>query len=142
MKKFIKRWAAPVLCGLFIFLLFKFILFFGYVPSTSMEPAIKADSFITGYRVFNDIDRGDVLVFKHGSYMLVKRVAAVGGDIIYIDQTGAVLSVNEEQQNAARILEVPEGCYFMLGDNSDASIDSRYWEDPFIKRKQIIAKLW
>jgi signal peptidase I len=142
MKKFIQKWAAPVLCGLIIFLLFKFVLFFGYVPSTSMEPTIKAGSFIAGYRVINEINRGDILVFKHGNYFLVKRVAAVEGDLIYIDCTGTIISFNEEQQDAARILEVPGGCYFMLGDNTNDSVDSRKWKDPFIKREQIIAKLW
>ena len=142
MKKFIQKWAAPVLCGLFIFCLFKFILFFGYVPSASMEPTIKAGSFITGYRVFGGINRGDVLVFRHSNYMIVKRVAAVEGDLIYIDCTGTVISVNEELQDAARILEVPDGCYFMLGDNINESFDSRKWDDPYIRRDQIIAKLW
>jgi len=142
MKKFIMKWAAPVMCGLFILLLFKFILFFGYVPSSSMEPAIKAGSFITGHRIIVDINRGDVLVFKHGNIVVVKRVAAVEGDMIYINQTGTVLSVNEAIPSADKILEVPEGCYFMLGDNVEESLDSRSWEDPYIKREMIIAKLW
>lgn len=107
-----------------------------------MEPTIKAGSLITGYRAVGRINRGDILIFTHDRYMVVKRVAALEGDTIYIDHTGTIISVNEEVQNAARILEVPAGCFFMLGDNTDDSIDSRFWEDPFITRKQIIAKLW
>ena len=52
MKKLIKHWAAPVMCGLFIFLLFRFVLFIGYVPTASMEPTIQTESMIIGYRVF------------------------------------------------------------------------------------------
>lgn len=30
----------------------------------------------------------------------------------------------------------------MLGDNAKASYDSRYWENPFVKAEDIIAKLY
>ena len=142
MKKIIKQWAAPVLCGLFIFMLFKFVLFIGYVPSESMEPTIKAGSCITGCRIVGEIRRGDIIVFKHNNIMLVKRVAAIPGDIIYIDAIGEVIFVNEGHPNASLVLTVPDGGYFMLGDNIGNSDDSRIWKDPFISKRQIIAKIW
>jgi len=142
MKKIIKQWAAPVLCGLFILLLFRFAFFIGYVPSTSMEPTIKAGSVIFGHRFISNINRGDVLVFSHDRYMVVKRVAAVERDLIYIDQTGTVISVNDKLSGAVKIMRVPDGCFFMLGDNINDSIDSRAWDNPYITRKQVIAKLW
>ncbi|WP_418461796.1 S26 family signal peptidase [Frisingicoccus sp.] len=39
-------------------------------------------------------------------------------------------------------LLVPEGCYYVLGDNAGNSLDSRYWEEPFVKEEEIVAKLW
>lgn len=36
---------------------------------------------------------------------------------------------------------VPEGCYYMLGDNRNNSEDSRFWVEPFVKESDIIAKV-
>lgn len=36
---------------------------------------------------------------------------------------------------------VPEQSYLVLGDNKDNSMDSRYWEDPYILKKDVVAKL-
>ena len=36
--------------------------------------------------------------------------------------------------------EVPEGCYFMLGDYRNVSKDSRYWLNPYVEKDKIIGK--
>ena len=38
--------------------------------------------------------------------------------------------------------EVPEGCYFMLGDNRNNSEDARYWDDPYIDEDKMLAKVY
>ena len=35
---------------------------------------------------------------------------------------------------------VPEGCYFMLGDNRNNSKDSRMWDNPYVKKEKILGK--
>ena len=36
--------------------------------------------------------------------------------------------------------EVPEDCYFMLGDNRNHSRDSRFWDNTFVRFDQIVGK--
>ncbi|MEE1502670.1 MAG: S26 family signal peptidase [Acutalibacteraceae bacterium] len=111
------------------FLIFKFIFMLGYVPTESMEPTIKAESFCLGTRLVNPdkCEVGDILMFEHDGAVLVKRVAAVGGQE-FIADTGETFKVPEEH-------------FFMLGDNVDNSYDSRYWEEPYVSKDDIVAKL-
>ncbi len=128
-KKTGMKWFAlliPVFFVISIVLLFKFVFFIGYVPSASMEPTLKTDSLILGTRVYDDIEVGDIVIFEFEDNLLVKRVAAKGGEKFEVD--GVEYSV-------------PDGCYFMLGDNREDSYDSRFWDDPYISNAAIVAKL-
>ena len=92
----------PVFFAFIVFLLFRFVFIIGYVPSESMEPTLKTDSYIFGVRIYRDINVGDIIIFEHDGTVMVKRVAAVGGEII------------EEND---QVFTVPDGAYFVLGDN-------------------------
>lgn len=59
-------------------------------------------------------------MFWHDERLLVKRVAAIGGDII--GENGQTLTV-------------PADCFYVLGDNTEHSYDSRYWTCPFVAAK-------
>ena len=37
--------------------------------------------------------------------------------------------------------EVPENCYFMMGDNRNDSGDARYWNNPYISKDKMVAKV-
>lgn len=140
MRRF--RWVLlPAALCLAVWVLFRFVLFLGYVPSVSMEPTIPAGSVILGSRIFGELERGDVVIFRHEGKTLVKRIAAGEGDRVYLGDESGAFSVNEPLPGASRVLIVPQGCFFMVGDNREEAIDSRKWEEPFIVGSEICAIL-
>lgn len=120
------KWLVPAIAMLLTFILLKCVFLIGYVPTESMEPTLERGSYIIGCRIYSDLETGDIIIFRHDGKLLVKRIAAVEGDII--ERNGVSLTV-------------PKGCYYVLGDNVENSYDSRYWENPFVREEDVIAKL-
>lgn len=131
-----------MLCGLFLFLCMKFIFLIGYVPTASMEPTIQEGSYILGLRLHGELQLGDVVIFRMDGRNLVKRIAAVPGDIVYIDESTFTIKINSVLESATKIIEVPEGHFYMLGDNPSESYDSRYWDNPFLHQNNVLARLF
>lgn len=140
-RKGVSRWGTPIALTLFALVLFRAILFVGYVPTSSMEPTLEAGSYIMGSRISKDLNNGDIVVFHHDGQLLVKRIAACPGDEIDLREIAYMKTIAIPVWEDP-ILTVPENCYFMLGDNVENSIDSRYWTDPFIQSSDIVAKLF
>lgn len=117
----------PALISILVIIILKTIVFIGYVPTDSMEPALHKGNIIFGYRIVNEIDKGDIIAFKHSGHVLVKRVAATPGETIFMN---------------GHEYDVPDNCYIVLGDNSNRSYDSRYWKNPYVLQKDIVAKIF
>ena len=81
MRKFVK-WLIPASVLVTTVLLFRFVFFIGYVSTESMEPTIHKGSFILGCWIFGELKVGDIIVFEYEGKQIVKRVAAVGGDVV------------------------------------------------------------
>lgn len=137
MKKFEIPPIPVVIFGI-CYLIFTQLLFVGFVPTSSMEPTIPTGSLIVGTRVFRELEVGDVIVFEHDGKRMVKRIAAVPGDVVVWDELEYADGVEPPERDSESVV-VPEGCYFVLGDNAQDSWDSRYWEKPLINIKNILA---
>lgn len=114
----------PISVAVAVIVLFRCVFLLGYVPTSSMEPTLKTDSLFLGIRFVGTIEVGDIIVFRHDEKLLVKRVAAVGGDMI---------------EHNGQVLTVPEDCFYVLGDNAEHSCDSRCWKEPFVEKQDVFA---
>lgn len=130
-------WMFPA-AALFFFCLFRFVFFWGFVPTQSMEPTIPAGSFILGTRLYGKLEVGDIIVFEKDGQYLVKRIAGCPGDVINLSEI-TFMDSTISPNRGVECLTVPQECYYVLGDNVQNSIDSRYWDSPFIRHNSIIA---
>ena len=143
MKKYkyrVKPWMLPVGLTLVFVLILRFVLLVGYVPTPSMEPTLRQNSIIIGTRLFGELKTGDIIVFQKDGVLVVKRIAGSPGERIDLTKISYMESVPipiYEQE----VITVPENAYFLLGDNSQNSWDSRYWDDPFVPAEAIVAKV-
>lgn len=136
--KRVKPWRVPVGLTLLVYVLLQYVFLIGYVPTGSMEPTLPQGSFIIGTRIFSEPEVGDIIVFEKDGMLMVKRVAAAPGDTVDLSQltymTSAPVPVREET-----FITVPGGCYFVLGDNTQNSWDSRYWNNPYVSFSDLVA---
>lgn len=140
------------------------------VPTGSMESTIRVGSRLIGnrlaYKSGDTPKQGDIVIFHYPdneSTYFVKRIIGMPGDVIELipdtelrnnsqDAVTGHVYVNghpiyEDYLNESMIVDeymkfdVPKGSYFCMGDNRNNSHDSRYWENHFVKKDKIIAKV-
>lgn len=129
------------------------------VRGTSMNPTLNNGDKMLVSGLFYSPKAGDVVVFKKDEYdperALVKRVIATEGQVINIDFDNGIVYVDGEPLEEDYIMEpttnkidfigpqtVPEGCVFVMGDNRNASTDSRKTEIGMVDSRLILGKAY
>ncbi|MFV0504621.1 MAG: signal peptidase I [Lachnospirales bacterium] len=154
-KDEIKSWVSMILVAI-VFALFinNFIIINAVVPTGSMKDTIMVGDRLIANRLsytFSEPERGDIIVFPfpdNESVLYIKRIVGLPGETILIDEGNVYINgeLLQEPYLASndyvfhKEYVVPEGHYFMLGDNRASSADSRYWEDPYLEEKKILGK--
>lgn len=157
-KREIISWIKTVLLAIVLAVLVnKFLIVNAEVPTGSMENTIMPGDRILAMRTsywFDDPERGDVVVFRYpddpeGKTLYVKRIIGVGGDEVVIENGNVYVNgealeepyIKEITQGNFGPYEIPQDCYFMLGDNRNRSLDARYWENQFVEPDAILGKV-
>lgn len=141
----------------------KYVLMKAVIPSGSMENTLQVDDRVFGLRtayLFSEPERGDVVMFDYPdneTVLYVKRIIGLPGETVEItdgkvyiwnDETGEDKTlldepyVKETPVGSYGVFHVPEGHYFMLGDNRNSSWDSRKWDNKYVAKEKIRCKAW
>lgn len=158
LKGEIISWVRVVVFALILaWFLATYVLMNAYIPSGSMKDTLNEKDRVLGLRLaylFDDPERFDVVMFKFPddeSKDYIKRVIGLPGETVtiengkvYINDSKVPLDEPYLKEEPLAIgdgvYEVPEDCYFMLGDNRNNSKDSRLWTNKYVKKDKILAK--
>ena len=140
---------------------FKFFLFdTRNIPSSSMVPTIEPGDRVIMSRLSylgdKEPERGDIVVFRAPDDLaenddLIKRVIALPGEEVTVK--GGLVYINGQGLDEPYLAEmplyefgpytVPDGCYFVLGDNRNWSNDAHLWTEHYITGGSIKGKaIW
>ncbi len=139
-----------------IMILFTFVFRFVGVIGESMENTLFQDDWLCVSAYIAEPEYGDIVIITHANYFtepLVKRVIAVSGQTVDLDD-GYVyvdgVKLDEPYTHGVTVkldysikfpLKVPEGKYFVLGDNRENSTDSRTSLCGLIDEDDILGKV-
>ena len=151
-----KRRLAYAAASALLVLLAPLIVLRPYViAAPSMENTLRVGDHVIVSKLVGNLERGDLVVFRYPrdpSKIFIKRVIGLPGDRIRIENkqvirngdrltedyaTHRTTDVEEFRDNFGEVL-VPLGAVFVLGDNRDNSLDSRYFG--FVPRKDVVAR--
>ena len=158
LKKEIISWLQIIVAAVVIALVLNnFVIANSRVPTGSMENTIMSRSRVIGSRLAylkDDPQRGDIVIFHYPddeSIYYVKRVIGLPGETVMIEDGKVYINGSDTPLDEPYLAEpmegsygpytVPAGCYFMLGDNRNNSRDARFWENKYVKKDKIIAKV-
>lgn len=122
------------------------------IYGSSMTPTLDEGEIVISVKG-SSFQQGDIVAFYYNNKILVKRLIAMPGDWVDIDEFGNVF-VNGEKLEEPYLTEkalgdttielpyqVPESRYFVMGDHRATSVDSRNTAVGCVAEEQIVGKI-
>jgi signal peptidase I len=133
-------------------------------PTENMLPTIKVDEkfFVNQYSSV-EATRFDIVMFKapvditkttkENEIRIVSRIIGLPNErleikdnkifinFVLLDEPFEKIVSDEDIKKSFGPIVIPDGQYFMIGDNRPNSFDSRYWKNPTISKADILGKV-
>jgi len=122
------------------------------IYGSSMTPTLNESDIVVSVKG-SEFEQGDLIAFYVGNKILVKRVIALPGQTVDMDEDGTIYVdgkaldepyLTEKSYGDANIelpYQVPDNRYFCVGDHRSTSVDSRHTEIGCISEEQIVGKI-
>ncbi len=117
-----------------------------------MVPTLREGQIVVSVKT-ESLEPGDIVAYYYGNKVLVKRYIAGAGSFVDIKEDGTVYingTALEEPYIEKKAFgncdlempyQVPEGTYFLIGDERESSIDSRHSSVGCISDDKIVGKI-
>ena len=160
-KREAKEWVHSIVVAMILTLIIRtFVIQAFKIPSGSMRPTLlEGDKLFVNKYVyrFEAPKRGDIIVFKYPADPkkdFIKRLVGLSGETVEI-RDGKIYVNDQALDDPASFgkfyyynhdpfggpdtkIKVPDDSYYVLGDNSANSTDSRFWG--FVPKKSVLGK--
>ncbi len=162
-KSIVREYVEVLVISMALFLFIRtFVVQAFKIPSGSMLPTLQIGDHILVSKFiywFTEPKRGDIIVFKYPRDKkrdFIKRMIGDSGETILIDELQVYingkplkeayayhrLKISRGEHISPRDnfgpLKIPDDSVFMMGDNRESSMDSRYWGP--LKKKLILGE--
>lgn len=131
-----------------VYTVLHYVIGIAFVSGNSMEPSLLNGELLVFYRLEKEYRKGDiVIIWRDDNIQYVKRVVACGSEQLELNKEGQLL-INGQVESETQPLEdgiaypylVPEGDYFVLGDNRKHSMDSRVFGA--VSQEEIVGRVF
>ena len=119
---------------------------------SSMTPTLQEGQIVVSVKV-KEMEPGDIVAFYYGNKVLIKRYIAGPGSWVEVQEDGTVIvdgTVLEEPYLTEKSLgicdlefpyQVPDGSYFLMGDQRETSVDSRHSSVGCIAADELVGRI-